>query len=220
MKHQTTPIYAWYFSDKSERLRFGDGRKVELGKTHKVEGELRLYAHGLHASKRLIDALSYAPSETLWLVELSGEILDSTDKCVASERKYIARLNSEKILRDFARECVLSVIDLRDAPQVVIDYLKTGNEEIRDAARDAASASALAAARAAAWDAALAAARDAAWAVASASALAAARDVVCDAAWDAVCDAAWDAAFAAKMEEFNKLLTQKVIDAIELPEGA
>ena len=41
------------------------------------------------------------------------------------------------MLRKFARLCALDVIDCWDAPDVVIEYLKTGDEFIRNAARDA-----------------------------------------------------------------------------------
>ena len=98
---------------------------------------------------------------------------------------------SEFEMRRFARLAALEVVHLWDAPLIVLEYLKTGDEEKRDAARDAASA--------AARDAAFAAARDAVWDAAwdawdaRAAASAAARDV----AWDAASAAARDAASAA-----------------------
>lgn len=51
-----------------------------------------------------------------------------------------------------ATRAALDVVHLWDAPDVVVKYLRTGDEQIRDAAWDAA--------RNAAWDAARAAARD------------------------------------------------------------
>jgi hypothetical protein len=68
------------------------------------------------------------------------------------------------MLRYFARTQAMSVAHLWDAPDVVAEFLMTGDESIRAAARDAARAAARAAAWAAARDAARDAARAAAWA--------------------------------------------------------
>ena len=102
-------------------------------------------------------------------VELGGEVLHDTDKSVAQTRTIIAMLPVEKtnaILREFARWCALSVVHLWDAPDVVRQYLETGDETLRvdaaKAARASADAAAWASADAAAWAAADAAARDAA----------------------------------------------------------
>jgi hypothetical protein len=93
---------------------------------------------------------------------------------------------TEKLLRDFGRWCALQVVYLWDAPDVVRQYLETGDESLRKAARDAAWEEA-------SWEAARAAARDAAWA--------AARDAARAAAWDAAraaANTAWAAAWAAE----------------------
>jgi hypothetical protein len=90
----------------------------------------------------------------------------------------------DEAFRGLARKFALHVIDRWDAPAVVRQYLETGNEEIRAAARNAAWA--------AAWD----AARDAARAAAEAAAWAAAEAAAWDAAMDAARAAAWDAAEA------------------------
>src|ERR1019366_595716 len=98
------------------------------------------------------------------------------DKSVATERSYIARVDAEPILREFARKCALKVINLWDCPRIVKEYLETGNETKRAAAWDAARAAARAAAGDAARDAAGDAAGDAAWAAARDAAGDAARD--------------------------------------------
>ena len=99
-------------------------------------------------------------------------------------------------MRKFARECASDALHLWVAPQVVRDYLSTGDELLRaaarDAARDAARAAAGAAARDAAWAAAWAAARDAAWA----------------AAWTAAWDAARATAWAKQTERLRGYLEQ------------
>ena len=143
-------VKAWYFSSDDCRLRYDDNRIIKVGRTHKVKGEPKMCSHGLHASKKIIDALDYAPGYILWRVELGGKIICGDDKCVATERTYLQKLDTTPILKKWARLCALDVIDLWDAPDVVVKYLKTGDESLKAAAWDAARA----AARAAAWDAA------------------------------------------------------------------
>jgi hypothetical protein len=141
------------------------------------DGPVEICETGLHASKHPFDALQYAPGATLCLVECEDVVTEQHDKFVCRRRKIVKRFDATDLMRAFARDCALSVIHLWDAPPVVRQYLETGDESLRDAARDAAWD----AARDAAWDAAWDAARDAAWAAARAAAWAAARD----AAWDA-----------------------------------
>jgi hypothetical protein len=175
---------AWYFSGEDKRLRYGDAREIVLGETHTIEGAPELCERGLHGSTKIIDALGYAPGPIVWRVELSGDMDIGSDKIAAQSRTYIdGGVNIEHILRKFARKCALDVVNLWDAPDIVVEYLKTGDEGLRAAARDAARDAAWAA-----WD----AARDAAWAARDAD-----RDAVRAAAWDAARDAAWDAAWAA-----------------------
>lgn len=174
---------AWYFSTETKRLRFGDDREIAVGVTHSIEGEPWLCDRGLHASVKALDALSYAPGPIVWRVRLGGTILTGDDKLCATERTYLSGgIDASETLRLFARKCALDVAHLWDAPQVVIDYLNTGDESIRAAAKEAVWAGG--AARDAAWDAAWGAARDAAWIAARAAARAAAWA----AAWDAARD--------------------------------
>ena len=201
---------AWHFANKNSTLNYCDGRKIIVGETHTISTEergLRLCRWGLHGSKRLIDALQYAPGPMLYRVELGGEIIKGDDKAVATERTYLWGISAEHLLRDFARRCALDVVHLWGAPGVVVKYLKTGDESIRDAALDAA--------RDAAWDAALDAARDAAWDAARDAAWDAARDAAWDAAraaaWGAAWGAAWAAAWAAARDRQNRRATAMVM---------
>ena len=73
---------------------------------------------------------------------------------------------NEEISRYLARWCAAQALHLWSAPDVVVRYLRTGNESIRDAAWAAAWAAAWDVVWAAAWAAAMAAARDAAMAAA------------------------------------------------------
>ena len=161
------------------------------GTTHTVDGEIVPCKNGLHSSERPIDALRYARNGIVWRTRSSGTIVRGDDQIAASERAYLARLDATAILRDFARKCALDVIHLWDAPDVVRRFLETGDESLRDAARDAA------------WD-----ARDAAW------------DAM-DAAWDknsGQIDAVKFAAFfddKPGLKPFMTASTQKHIDGLK-----
>jgi hypothetical protein len=179
-------IKGWWFSTTEKKLRNGDERRIIIGRTHKVKGEIIPCESGLHLSPRIIDALNYAPGPVVYRVQGSGIIIphgDPIDKYACSERTYLAGgIDCTEILRKFARCCALDVIHFWDAPEIVVEYLKTGKEKIKDAA----------------WDAARAAAGDAAWA----------------AAWDAARATAWDAARAAAGENQNERLTDMVCRVI------
>ena len=155
----------YYFSNKDKKLAYDDNREIKLGTTHKVKGEPILCEHGLHASKRIIDALDYAPDSVLWIVELGGKVIHSNDKSVATERTYIGGgIDISETLRKFARMCALDVAHLWDCPDVMMQWLKTGDESIRKSARASTRARTRASARASA------SARDSARTSASASA--------------------------------------------------
>ena len=206
----------WYFSDEKKRLRFDDGRKIKLGVTHKVKCKPVLCESGLHASIKILDTLNYAPGNIVWRVKLGGDIVCGDDKAVATERKYVSGgIDISDVLRKFACMCALDVIHLWDAPPVVIKYLKTRDESLRDAARTAARAAARDAVGDAARAAARAAARDVARDAARATARGAVRAAARDAAWDAARatagNAAGDVVRDAAWEKQNRRLTQMVI---------
>lgn len=134
-----TPIKAWYFSDETKKLRYGDGRDIAIGVEHTVKGYPEPCKHGLHGCINILDALSYAPGNIVWLVELSGRIKKSDNKIAATRRKYIAGgIDISDILRSFARKQALPVAHLWEFPDIVIKYLETGDESIRAAAWSAA----------------------------------------------------------------------------------
>uniref|UniRef100_UPI000553CA73 DUF7666 domain-containing protein n=1 Tax=Asaia prunellae TaxID=610245 RepID=UPI000553CA73 len=137
-------ILAWHFV--GETLR--DGRAVPAdGEILTHVGPVIPCRQGLHASERLIDALSYAPGHTLCRVECWGDVReDSGDKLAARNRRILWRIDAEPVLREFARRCAISVLHLWDAPAEVRAYLETGDEALRDAARVAATDAAEAAA--------------------------------------------------------------------------
>ena len=103
-------------------------------------------------------------------------------KGVCTSKSALWCYDATPVYQAFAREEALRVAHLWDPPPVVLQYLRTGNESIRDAAWDAARAAARDAARAAARAAAWATARDATWAAAWAAARAAEAGVAARAA--------------------------------------
>jgi hypothetical protein len=150
-------VLAWHWT--GETLR--DGRPIPpIGEWLTHDGPVTICETGLHASERLVDALSFAPGYTLHRVTMRGIEGRQFDKLVARERRVNWSLDAEPVLRAFARRCAIDVLPFwPNAPAIVREYLETGREDIRDAAWVAARA----AARAAAWAATGAAAGAAAW---------------------------------------------------------
>lgn len=211
---------AWHFLRPGGRLFTGEAAPPD-GEWLKYDGPIVPCESGLHASERAIDALRYAPPErkiVLCRVELAGTIVehgDPVDKLVASERRILWRLDGEttdRVLREFARWSASQVLHLWDAPQVVRDYLATGDEVLREAAWDAAWAVQVTAAEAAVW---AATKKVAAWAAADAASEAAAdaaAEAAADAdeviAWATAWGAAWKAARDAQNTELERLLNE------------
>ena len=137
-------VTGWWFATKDKQLANGDGRKIKIGITHSVKGEIIPCRHGLHLSKNIMDALNYAPGPVIYKVKGHGVIIPHgkpIDKYACSKRTYIAGgVDISAILGKFARLCALDVIHLWNPPDIVVKYLKTGNEGLRAAARDTARA--------------------------------------------------------------------------------
>ena len=90
---------AWYFSKEDKRLRYGDGRIIKAGRTHKVKGGVELCGYGLHASRSILGALDHAPGPVIWRVELGGETLKDSVKMCASERTYLWGYDASDVLQ-------------------------------------------------------------------------------------------------------------------------
>jgi hypothetical protein len=202
----------WHFVqvDKhgTPRLGYEDNREVRVGETLTVEGEPVLCERGLHASAKLWDALGYAQGDkrALCRVTLGGTVKHDENKSVGNERTVVAMLDADatdKLLRDFARWCALQVIHLWDAPDVVRQYLDTGDESLRDAARDAAGYAAGYAAR------------DAAGYAVGVAAGYAAGDAAGYAVGVAARDAAGYAARGAEIERYASELERRAMKALE-----
>ena len=139
----------WHFVGTTLR----DGSPIPRnGKWLEFKGKIEMCERGLHFSKLPHQALQYAPGATLCLIEYGGEVIMGDDKGVCSKRKIITRMDATELLRFYARMQAVKVLEYWDTepPEVVCDYLMTGDESIQ------------AAAQVAAWDAAWVAARDAA----------------------------------------------------------
>lgn len=135
---------AWYFAPQGNRLRYGDNRLIRAGITHTVEGKPETCEHGLHSSKRVIDALGYAGSPILYRVELGGDMDYGDKKVAAQSRKYIKRYDIESILFEFSRLAAKRNFHLcepymsKEDYALVIKWLDTGDQSLRGAARSAA----------------------------------------------------------------------------------
>ena len=142
------PIRALYFATKDRKLRYGDGRSINVGSTHTVDCKPKCCNRGLHASVKVLDALWHAPGSILYLVELSGDMDIGTDKMAATKRKYIAEFDATELLRKFARKQALINIE-KIKPYItpkqynlIVEYLETGKEELREEAYSVASSTA------------------------------------------------------------------------------
>ena len=148
---------AWHFT--GDKLR--DGSPLpKRGRWLTYSGEVKMCVSGLHASLEPFDALQYAPGARLHLVELADVVGQQSDKIVARKRKIIASIDATELLRYFARMQAVSCLDAWTANSLdaVLDYLMTGDPELRSATESAAwsatESAAWSAARSAAWSAA------------------------------------------------------------------
>lgn len=125
-------ISAWHFAD--DRLRDGAPLPSD-SEALNFSGNVAICRSGLHASRRLVDALKYAPGNTLCRVECDGVSAELDDKLVCSSRTIVWRLDAEEVFREFARKVALDVADYWDMPDNVRKFLETGKDNLRVAAR-------------------------------------------------------------------------------------
>lgn len=151
---------AWYFSTKEKRLRYNDRRLIERGKMHTIKGEPSLCQVGLHGSLRIIDALAYSPGSFVWYVDISRKVDKGEDKICGQRRKYIWGFDATSVLLSFARkQALINIEKIKPycSPKdyiVILDYLKTGKEELKRKAYSAADSAARSATYSAAYSAA------------------------------------------------------------------
>jgi hypothetical protein len=205
-------MLAWHFLRDDRRLSYHPHTLVEVGKKLTVKPPLELCRWGLHASKRALEALQYAPGPIACRVELSGEILEGDDKVCATERTVLQMVDATNVLHEFACWCAeQALLREREAGrepdprswaaidakrkwlrgEITDSELADAWDAAKDVAWEATRAAAGAAVGAVAWEATWDADREAAWDIARATAGAARA-----AAWDAAREAAWDIAWA------------------------
>ena len=95
-----TKLY-WHFLTGNGRMQFGK-QKVEVDKTYRIKQSPVLCERGFHASKKVMDALFYAPGTIACLVRLGGTIVEDTDKVVAQERTVVAMADATAVLHEAA----------------------------------------------------------------------------------------------------------------------
>ena len=212
-------VLAWHFT--GDKLRNGEAIPKQ-GEWLEIDGKPIMCKRGLHASRHPYDALKHAPGAALHRVRLDGTILIGNDKLVATRRKIIWTLPPEimqPLMWDFVRYCARSVLHLWDAPDVVKQYLKTGDESLKAASLAASRATLRAASRDASWDASRAAlwdasrdaSRAASWAASGAASWDASRAAVWAASRAASQAASWDASGAAEESKHRKYILAAII---------
>jgi len=109
----------WHFLPADRKMRwplerFGEaieGPLVEPGKTYEVSGPVEVCAWGLHASRRAIDALNYAPGTVVCRVTLSGDVVVEGDKAAATKRTVHWMADASRVLHEFALWCAETVME-------------------------------------------------------------------------------------------------------------
>jgi hypothetical protein len=128
-------IRAYHFV--GETLR--DGSPIPKdGEWLRYKGKVKMCESGLHASRHVANALTYAPGATLCLVDMSRDIIEEDDKLVARCRRIVARFDATELLYADARANALGVAHLWNMPVIVRQYLETGDANLRIAAESAA----------------------------------------------------------------------------------
>ncbi len=99
----TKSILAWHFVYDNLRLR--DGNTVAAGYRYEVQPPIVLCFWGLHASRKILDAITYAPGCQICRVRMSGDIIMDSDKLVATQREVLWIVDATTLLHEFACWC-------------------------------------------------------------------------------------------------------------------
>ena len=174
-------MIAWHWIRDDKKTRY-DERPIRVGRWMKAHGEIEMCQNGMHGSKRILDALHFAPGPIVCRVEIDGEIECGSNKIVGRRRKVIWMLDATNTLHEFACRCAEDALALIKNPDPrTIAAIEAKRKWVRGEITD----QDLAAARNATWD---------AWA-----------------AWAAAWDAAWNAAGDAAWAKMNRRLTAMVV---------
>ena len=200
----TTPEWlGWHFLSADRKITAYNsttphgGVLVVPGQTLALTGRPIPCVWGLHASKRPLDALQYAPGPIVQYVRLSGSIVERADKACATERTCLWVMDASLALHICAVNFAQIALDAQLADGKKIDPRSQAALDVKlrwlkgqasDSEMDAAKAAAMAAAEA--WRAEYAE-EAAAWAVAREAAHAA-RAAAWAPSWVASRAAVWD----------------------------
>ena len=189
-------ILAWHFT-KGMVLR--DGQPLVIGKTYIHTGKIKMCESGYHASKRITNALRYAPGAQLSRVRVWGDIQEDGDKLVARNRKVLWTIDATRILHLFACDVAEEALKRIENPDPrSFAAIETKRRWLNGKATDEELSAAWSAAREA-WRTALNAARSAALAAESATwrAALAAQSAAVSAARGAVWSGSWSMSWSA-----------------------
>ena len=207
---QVIGAWHWVVKGKDGKLKLRDGRHIPaVGVPLVHEGEVEMCESGLHASRRVIDALGYIPdgATVLCRVRCEDVVEEQDDKLVCRKRTVLWFHDCEKVLHEAAcrfAEHALTIAGIKgDGNNASWNAIRAKRLWLKGEATDAELK--------AAWDAATYAARESVSAAARVAVRAAARAAGAaarDAAWAAAWDAAWDAERDWQEQELLKLLRE------------
>ena len=114
-------------------------RDIIVGETHSVTGDIGYWENGLRGNKNLIDAMWGDFDNTIFLVELSGDIDESDESRIAGRnRKYIAEYDATELLREFSRiQAKINVEKIRphcsaSEYNTIVGFLESGDPEVAE----------------------------------------------------------------------------------------
>ena len=93
----------WHFS--AGREAYGECREITEGITLRVTPPLRMCDHGLHYSKRALDALCYGSGPIASTIEADGTILHDGNKSCAQIRPHVRVFDATSVLWEFSCWC-------------------------------------------------------------------------------------------------------------------
>ena len=198
------PLLVWHFLRQNWETNSGS-IKTKVGDTYHVEPPIKICSHGMHGSRKVLDALGYLAGPILTLCEVWGEFAEQSDKIVAEYRRPLWGKDISTELNEWAccnAEVALLVAGIEDSR--CWEAIEAKRAWLRGEISDKELDASWAAAWAAAWD----ASRDASWAAARAAARDAAWAAARDAAWAAARAASWDAARAAQQIDLESRMVE------------
>lgn len=95
-------VLAWHLAPNDGCLGYGDNRKIEVGETLSVEGEIIPYYFGLHGSEKLLDALAYSSGNLLCLTEIFGDLGKAWAKVAGRHRRCLAMKDASEWFSEIA----------------------------------------------------------------------------------------------------------------------